>query len=110
MRIHAGPDPGQNLETQKAEFLHNKYTHVKWQWVKKHTGTYVGKKAYFKDRKLGLFVNFDQFPCSWFRIRIPNRILIRDSKIKAYPSGFGSTASQHQFSSQKQLLFSTKFL
>ncbi len=29
-------------------------------------------KAFSKGRKPGLFVNFDQLPCSWIRIRIPN--------------------------------------
>ncbi len=37
--------------------------------------TYEGAKAFWKDRKQGLFLNFGQFPCSWIRIRIPNRDL-----------------------------------
>ncbi len=43
MPIYADPDPGQTLKSQKVEFT-----------------------------KIGLFVNFGQFPCSWIRIRILN--------------------------------------
>jgi hypothetical protein len=31
---------------------------------------YEGTEAFSKGKKLGLFDNFDQFPCSWIRIRI----------------------------------------
>jgi hypothetical protein len=37
-----------------------------------HTTIYEGKKAFLKDRKPGLFVTFDKFPCPWIRIFIPN--------------------------------------
>ncbi len=38
--------------------------------VKKHA--YKGTKAFFKGKKIGVFLNFGQFPWSWIRIRIPN--------------------------------------
>jgi hypothetical protein len=48
MRIHAvpDPDPGQTLEPQKVEFLHENHT-------------YEGTEIFLKGRKAGLFfVNF----------------------------------------------------
>jgi hypothetical protein len=33
---------------------------------------YKGTEAFLIGRKPVLFVNFDQFPCSWILIRIPN--------------------------------------
>ncbi len=69
MRIQADPDPDQTFESQKVEFLHEKYTQGRWK-VKKHS--YEGTKAFLKGRKPGLFVSFGQFPCSFIRIRISN--------------------------------------
>jgi hypothetical protein len=50
-------------------------------------------KTFLKGRKPGLFVNVDQFPFSWIRIRFPNADLdpIQDSQMNADPGGSGST-------------------
>ncbi len=66
--LNVDPDPDhQTFESQKVEFLHDKYTGKK---VKNHT--YEGTKAFLEGRQTGLFVNVDQFPSAWIRIRIPN--------------------------------------
>ncbi len=44
-----------------------------------------------KDRKPGLLVNFGQFPCSWIRIRIPNKDLDPGQTNNADPCESGST-------------------
>jgi hypothetical protein len=33
---------------------------------------YEGTKAFLKVKEQGLFAYFNQIPCSWIRIRIPN--------------------------------------
>ncbi len=64
----ADSDPGQILPSQKLDF---DTKNLLYSCVIKHT--YAGKKAFLKGWKSGLFVNFNQFPCSWIWIRIPNR-------------------------------------
>jgi hypothetical protein len=54
-RIHADPDPGQNLKSQKVELSHEKYRYKSRELAKKHS--YEGTKALL-DRKPGLFVYF----------------------------------------------------
>ena len=76
VQIQADPDPdldpaSQTLESQK----------VTWKYTTR-SKTYLRRyKSLFEDRKLGLFVNFRQFPCSW--VRIP----IHDSQMNADPGG-----------------------
>jgi hypothetical protein len=48
-------------------------------------------KTLLKGRKLGSFVNYDQFPCCWIRIHFPNTGRIQDSQINADPD------SQHGY-------------
>ena len=72
MRIHADQDPGQTLKSQKVEFLHEKYRILYVEKRSQNITRKVFSKAFWKGRKLGLFVNFGKFPCYWIRIRIPN--------------------------------------
>jgi hypothetical protein len=81
MRIHADPDPGQTLKSQKVEILHDRYCILKYAIGQKHTNE--GTKALFKGRlqNPGLSVNFVLLPCTW----------IQDCQINADPCGSGST-------------------
>ncbi len=59
------PDPDQTFKSQKVEFDKKNIPDAG-----DRSKTYL--HTFSKGRKPGLFVNFDQFPCSWIRIRIPN--------------------------------------
>jgi hypothetical protein len=75
------PDPRRTLKSQKLNFNNEKKT--KSTLGKGSKTYYEGTKAFSKGRKPGLFVHFDQFPCSWIRNQ--------DSQINADPCGSGST-------------------
>jgi hypothetical protein len=61
----SGSGPWIDFKTQKVVFLHENIFKVGNRSKKQK----IGAKAFLKARKPDLFVNFDQFPCSWIRIQ-----------------------------------------
>jgi hypothetical protein len=81
MRIHADPYPGQTLiKSQKLKFFMKNILKVgTLRVIGQHTQE--GTKAFLKDKKPGLFVNFGQFSCSGFGSELPMGIQIQDTQI-----------------------------
>ncbi len=75
--------------SSQAEFLHEKkYRFFLWAIGHKTYRTLVSTQKPLEDWKSGLFVNSEQFSCSWIRIQI--RIRFQESEIYADPCRSGS--------------------
>jgi hypothetical protein len=90
MRIQADPDLDQTSESQKADFLHEKYTFSTVCKRSKNIPTKVQKRFRKEEIQFCLYI-LANFHAPGTGSAFPVRIRIQDSKMNADPCGSGST-------------------